>query len=269
MAKRNRQDSQSSSHSEVDAPTPPAGDQGSVTDHDVQPGKYRQVVEENTPKSVIYCSLPPHQLQWFTTYEEHGIHHQQHHVNRCLDCNKNFPTEHFLNLHIAENHDPIRAARKERGEKTYACFVEGCDKTCLTWQKRRMHLVDKHHFPRYYDFFVVNDGMDQRHSMLRPEYQPKPERGKISSEGTAFQSSKHRESTASKADHRRPDRGVAIDFTNDDLPLEDSVSTMNSTATETPDVAMKDISGAMSSLRLVPTSIQFGNTKRGQGFSKR
>ena len=31
-----------------------------------------------------------------------------------------------------------------------------------------MHLVDKHFFPRNYDFFIVNDGIDRRSSMLRP-----------------------------------------------------------------------------------------------------
>ena len=36
-----------------------------------------------------------------------------------------------------------------------------------------MHLVDKHFFPKNYDFFVVNDGVDPRRtgSMLRPGYQ--------------------------------------------------------------------------------------------------
>ena len=30
----------------------------------------------------------------------------------------------------------------------FQCFVEGCDKICLTRDKRRMHLVDKHSFPK-------------------------------------------------------------------------------------------------------------------------
>jgi len=39
-------------------------------------------------------------------------------VNRCLECRRNFPTEHFLNLHIEENHDALVSVRRERGEKT-------------------------------------------------------------------------------------------------------------------------------------------------------
>ncbi|KAF2222485.1 hypothetical protein BDZ85DRAFT_176551, partial [Elsinoe ampelina] len=115
----------------------------------------------------IYCHLPPHAPQPFQSYDEYEIHYNKSHVNRCLECHRNLPTDHFLSLHIAENHDPIMATKKDRGDKTYACFVEGCDKVCATWQKRRLHLQDKHMFPRNYDFFIVNDGLDGRRSMLR------------------------------------------------------------------------------------------------------
>lgn len=30
-----------------------------------------------------------------------------------------------------------------------------------------MHCIDKHQFPRNYDFFIINDGIDRRNSMLR------------------------------------------------------------------------------------------------------
>ena len=30
-----------------------------------------------------------------------------------------------------------------------------------------MHCIDKHQFPRNYDFFIINDGIDRRTSMLR------------------------------------------------------------------------------------------------------
>jgi len=133
-----------------------------------------------------------------------------------------------------------------------------------------MHLVDKHHFPKYYDFFVVIDGMDQRQSMLRPEYQSEPIQSKTSSKDSSLVlSSKHQESPITKADQRRPDSKAAADPRDEDCPLEERTSNIKSNATGTDDIAMKDISGAMSSLRLVPTSVQFGNAKRAQGFSKR
>lgn len=38
--------------------------------------------------------------------------------------------------------------KKEKGEKTFQCFVEGCDRLCSTPQKRRLHVIDKHGFPK-------------------------------------------------------------------------------------------------------------------------
>ena len=113
------------------------------------------------------CLLPPHAPITFTSYTDYETHYTQTHSNRCSECSANFPTAHFLNLHITENHDPITAAKRDRGEKTFACFVEGCDKVCADWKKRRSHLVDKHGFPRNYDFLVVNSGVDGKRSMLR------------------------------------------------------------------------------------------------------
>ncbi|KAL3488930.1 hypothetical protein BJX62DRAFT_169223 [Aspergillus germanicus] len=117
---------------------------------------------------VMRCSLPPHrETLSFSSYDDYEVHYQQAHVNRCTECARNFPTDRFLNLHIEENHDPLIAARRERGEKTYGCFVENCERKCSTPQKRRMHLIDKHMFPKSYNFYIVNDGIDRQTSMLR------------------------------------------------------------------------------------------------------
>ncbi|KAI9924432.1 hypothetical protein ASPWEDRAFT_23482 [Aspergillus wentii DTO 134E9] len=123
----------------------------------------------NASAEVMRCSLPPHkETISFTSYEDYEVHYRQAHVNRCSECGKNFPTDRFLNLHIEENHDPLIAALRERGEKTYGCFIENCERKCSTPQKRRMHLIDKHMFPRTYNFFIVNDGIDKQTSLLRP-----------------------------------------------------------------------------------------------------
>ncbi|PKX96834.1 uncharacterized protein P174DRAFT_365104 [Aspergillus novofumigatus IBT 16806] len=98
---------------------------------------------------VMHCSLPPHrEVISFSSYEDYEVHYLQTHVNRCSECGKNFPTDRFLNLHIEENHDPLVAAKRDKGEKTYSCFIEDCDRKCSTPQKRRMHLIDKHMFPK-------------------------------------------------------------------------------------------------------------------------
>lgn len=74
---------------------------------------------EAQPIAVMRCSLPPHrQTLTFSTYEDYDVHYAKTHTNRCVECRKNFPTEHFLNLHIEENHDALVSVRRERGDKT-------------------------------------------------------------------------------------------------------------------------------------------------------
>lgn len=82
--------------------------------------KYLQVSPEVlTAVGVMKCSLPPHQETLeFSTFEEFEIHYAKSHANRCSECRRNFPTDHFLGLHIAENHDPLSEARRAKGEKT-------------------------------------------------------------------------------------------------------------------------------------------------------
>lgn len=72
----------------------------------------------------MHCALPPHrETLSFTSYEDYEVHYAQAHVNRCSQCSKNFPTGHFLNLHIEENHDPLAAARRARGDKTVSYYA--------------------------------------------------------------------------------------------------------------------------------------------------
>ncbi|KAJ5653229.1 Zinc fingerC2H2 [Penicillium lividum] len=165
MSKRSRSRSHSLSDPESQSRSPIY--QGSTTPPVLERTK---IARDSIPVAeVMHCALPPHrETLSFTSYEAYEIHYIQAHVNRCSQCSKNFPTAHFLNLHIEENHDPLAAARRARGDKTYACFVETCERKCSTPQKRRLHLVDKHMFPRSYNFYVINDGIDKQTSLLRP-----------------------------------------------------------------------------------------------------
>lgn len=74
---------------------------------------------EASPVAEMRCSLPPHRTTLsFQSFDEYEVHYQKEHTNRCLECRKNFPTTHFLSLHIEENHDSLISVRRERGEKT-------------------------------------------------------------------------------------------------------------------------------------------------------
>jgi hypothetical protein len=163
MAKRSRETSVSS----LDEATPSTTPSQSTIESVGHPAKYSQTDPQPQTASNMRCLLPPHKPLTFTSYPDYETHYTQTHSNRCSECKANFPTAHFLNLHISENHDPLIAAQRDRGSKTFACFVEGCEKVCGDWKKRRSHLVDKHGFPRNYDFLVVNSGVDGKRSMLR------------------------------------------------------------------------------------------------------
>ncbi|KAL6232146.1 hypothetical protein BDW75DRAFT_25746 [Aspergillus navahoensis] len=150
--------------------TPDSTSSSSSSDSAQIPRKFHLPQSSSNPpvEEVMRCSLPPHRERVsFSSYDDYEVHYQQAHVNRCTQCGRNFPTGLFLNLHIEENHDSLVAVRRDRGEKTYRCFVQNCERKCSTPQKRRMHLIDKHMFPKTYNFSIVNDGIDKQTSMLR------------------------------------------------------------------------------------------------------
>ena len=123
MVKRSRENSISSAS---DAPysadeISPAGNPVSLNPADVKVhrSKYTEIDGRGLQvPEVMRCFLPPHRDPIaFSSYEEYDVHYAKAHTNRCLECRKNFPTEHFVGLHIAENHDPLNEVRKARGEK--------------------------------------------------------------------------------------------------------------------------------------------------------
>lgn len=68
--------------------------------------------------AVIKCSLPGHASNLsFTSYIDYEKHYNNAHTNRCLDCRRNFPSAHILDLHIREHHDALTEIRGEKGEK--------------------------------------------------------------------------------------------------------------------------------------------------------
>ncbi|OJJ48857.1 hypothetical protein ASPZODRAFT_129183 [Penicilliopsis zonata CBS 506.65] len=200
---------------------------------------------------VMWCSLPPHrETLSFTSYEDYEAHYLQFHVNRCADCGKNFPTTHFMNLHIEENHDSLVATRRDRGEKTYACFVEDCDRKCSTPQKRRMHLIDKHMFPKTYNFYIVKDGIDKQSSMLRPA----PSHRRRISTSTAISAS----NTASTAQEGRLRRRQSS-YSSPAGPVKDlqcaSVVSHLPSSSTAQDLEIDELERSMSALRFIPASV--------------
>ncbi|KAJ6185584.1 hypothetical protein N7519_006885 [Penicillium mononematosum] len=168
--------------------------------------------------------------------EDYEVHYLQSHVNRCSECSKNFPTGHFLNIHIEENHDPLAAARRARGDKTYGCFIEDCERKCSTPQKRRLHLIDKHMFPKTYNFYIVNDGIDKQTSMLRP-----------------MNSHRRRISTSSALEGRLRRRSSASQSNPPETAIPETKSSN--------DMDIDELEKSMSALKFVPTSVTRNRNK--------
>ncbi|KAL8710972.1 MAG: hypothetical protein Q9220_004571 [cf. Caloplaca sp. 1 TL-2023] len=273
MAKRSREDSPppppldqySSSPSPSESGTPYSPPQINAT----HSSKYQQVTEETARSSIaMKCSLAPHpDTITFTTFEDFEIHYAQAHTNRCSECQKNFPTDHFLGLHIHENHDPLVAARKARDEKTYQCFVEGCDKICSTPQKRKMHLQAKHLFPKDYDFYIVNDGIDRRSSMLRSRHRRGSSaasralcRGQRTGAQEQIQSSRTgMERTSEPTGEEHSDISPQSLAQRGLSPASSTLSTPN----------VDELASTLSAMKFVPTSVRFGRGGRATGLGRR
>lgn len=266
MAKRLREDSVSSAGEELKTDTSPTSKSGSA-EPDAHTPKYASLEPEgSSTQTAMRCLLPPHKSLNFSTYQEYEAHYQQAHTNRCKSCRKNFPTAHFLDLHLAENHDPIVASKRDAGEKTFACFVEGCDKVCLEWKKRRSHLVDKHGFPKNYDFMVVDHGIDGRRSMLRPgidvDGHRKSSRERTRSASSATEATQTTEATSVG------DEGASHVEENTGETSKQKAANASEPTNAKRDVTMDELTSGMSTLKMVPHSVTFGKRKGRSGFAK-
>ncbi|KAF3925891.1 hypothetical protein ABW20_dc0104742 [Dactylellina cionopaga] len=175
MSKRPRREASSSPSSLPDAdrqrlpsPTPPP----KYTRSSHSPSA-TNMPSTTSPQPTITCTLPSCPHREHSSIESFESHYDKHHTNRCHDCFKNFPTARILECHIRENHDMFAVVAREKGEKIFACFVEDCDKVCISPGKRRAHLVDKHYYHKNFNFFIVNDGIDRATSLLTTSPQRK------------------------------------------------------------------------------------------------
>ncbi|KAF4413335.1 Zinc finger protein 511 [Colletotrichum fructicola] len=215
------------------------------------------------------CVLPPHrEAISFKSYDDYEAHYVKTHTNRCLECGRNLPSEHLLNVHHEECHDSFAAVRRERGEHTYSCFVEGCERKCMTPQKRRMHLIDKHMYPKNFFFAVTKEGIDGRRSLL---VEGGHHRRKSSSAVNTKESKRKSSILETQGGGKQKEEGRKP-------PAEDEGKTPSAASqpaapppdpTERPDTEMEDLAGAMSALQFVPNSVRFGRGGGRAGFAKR
>ena len=160
----------------------------------------------------------------------------------------------------------------------YQCFVEGCDKVCSTPQKRRMHLTDKHVFPKVstspelaiplvtqanvgqnYDFQIVNTGIDKRSSMLRAR-----PRKDSSAASRAFQHEQRKNSTEASPNHGLEPRNTL------ESPAAQNSNGSDGTSSHSPSLHadVDELTSTMSALKFVPPSVHFGRGGRRGGLSR-
>ncbi|KEF61411.1 uncharacterized protein A1O9_02977 [Exophiala aquamarina CBS 119918] len=221
-----------------------------------RPTKLSAIAMTDSPEpTAIQCSLPPHREPLsFSNAEAFEVHYVKEHSNRCSACGKNFPTAHFLALHTDENHNTFREALQAKGEKTYACFVQGCEKMCSTPQKRRLHLIDKHLFPKIYNFRVVDTGVDRSTSMLH-----EGRRRRVSTLSDQPQSSGHQRKEARPGANQMKHSSPVQPSEGDPYVSAKSIGKVqdcNRKPVEgVSDTTMNELERSMSSLRFVPPSI--------------
>lgn len=213
------------------------------------PAKYQDVEPDTNDVSHVpkmQCSLPPHPPISFSSTNDFDVHYAKEHTNRCSSCGKNFPSAHYLALHIDEHHNPLRESIAAQGERTYACFVEDCDRKCSTSQKRRLHLIDKHMFPKAYNFRIVDQGIDETGSLLLTG-----QRRRLST--TTQDLNSRRGSSLTKKRSSTNTSTVIVSTTQ---------SASNDGSSNTPDraengvVQVDDLEQSFAALRFVPPSVQ-------------
>lgn len=125
-----------------------------------------------------------------------------------------------------------------------------------------MHLIDKHMFPKDYDFYVVNDGIDRRNSMLRSGKHRR--RSSAAQHMTDIEQRRRRNSTLETVPSKAQDGSEEAEAVK-----EDNSESLPERAKDK-DVDMDALSGAMSALKFVPPSVRFGRGGgRGRGgFSR-
>ncbi|KAH6610321.1 hypothetical protein Trco_000341 [Trichoderma cornu-damae] len=215
-------------------------------------------VEAEDTEFAMRCSLPPHKEPLgFRFYSDYESHYHKYHTNRCIECRKNFPTHHLLGVHIEECHDPLARVAREKGEHTYSCFVEGCERKCMTPQKRRLHLIDKHMYPKNFFFAVTKDGIDGKRSLLIENgHRRRPSAGSQPQVKEPRRRANTLENEASMSNK-----------TPQPPPPSTTADKSKGKAEKATDTDMADLTGAMSALQFVPPSVRFGRGRA--GFSKR
>ncbi|KAI9229341.1 MAG: hypothetical protein DHS80DRAFT_8426, partial [Piptocephalis tieghemiana] len=105
-------------------------------------------------------SRPPRTFSSLSAYEDH---YTQCHRYACVECPVIQPSAHLLDLHQEECHNPFFRLQQEKGQAVLRCLEPSCPtsstKRFRTPKGRRLHMIDRHHYPRSYPFTITLKGL--------------------------------------------------------------------------------------------------------------
>ncbi|KAH9989897.1 hypothetical protein BJV74DRAFT_837498 [Russula compacta] len=231
-------------------------------------------------RSPLLCSLPPtcHPPNRPTALSDsHALeaHYATHHAHVCSSqgCSCVFPDARLLELHITECHDPLVAVRRERGEKTFACFLPSCPRMFANPKARRLHLIAAHAYPKEYFFAVTNKGIGgllrrwgDGASLLRGPWRPRDsEENAEGDEESASQSQRlsphqHSDSDGEGIDDIAEDKeSFALDSASAPaLPNQEATAETIDKGDRDADAEVDALARDVSALGLIPSSVSFG-----------
>jgi hypothetical protein len=128
-----------------------------------------------------------------------------------------------------------------------------------------MHLIDKHFFPKDYDFYIVNDGIEHRSSLLRTGRHRK--RSSAAQHSADIEDRARRRSSTQQSNNEI-DSHMSGEGAPEYAAEIKAIRPPHAGPNDKDDI--EDLTGAMSALKFVPPSVRFGRGRgRGRGgFSK-
>ena len=90
--------------------------------------------------------------EYFHSIADYEVHYHSLHRNSCSSCHRAFPSNHLLDIHITENHDPLFQTLATRSKFMFRCLVESCPDKFSTAKERKDHLIKIHKYPSDFRF---------------------------------------------------------------------------------------------------------------------
>lgn len=185
----------------------------------------------------------------FTSISAYEIHYNSVHRNCCSTCQRRFPNQHLLDLHILEQHDQLFQVTALK-KPMFKCLLENCATVSNSPDKRKQHLISAHKYPANFRFINLSKATK---SKARDEDNPvsvKNEQMSLVEDMETEEPDKLHSVTTRKFQPRIPKnicfgRGVARGFSRKKNPWQPKIRNVSDTNVSIDDVELNDLSEAL------------------------